>query len=180
MTDIPSSELFENFGFVPQENGLWRFFEEFELSDSMMPLMGKYGHSRSSLTIIEERQDGRYFGYVFENHAKPEDEVTIPDTATYFQSRDPRDMIALAFDGKAHAYNEATGNELEGGFDSKDLYVTRPFRTEADYFDYTYTEGAKEPFYRLKSPSSEYGADYGEWRDSFCENLLQANRSPGM
>jgi hypothetical protein len=179
MSSIDAASLFEAFGFTRQEgNGLWVFWKQYELDDEMNRLMREVDGVRSTLTLIEERADGRFFGYALEGSPEPTGELDVPEEATYYPSRDPRDMIALAFDGQTSALNNATGAEVDDGFVSGDWYVDRPFRTEDDLFDFTYTEGATGPLWRLRAPTVEWGQDYVQWRDELCERLLESSPTP--
>lgn len=178
MSDIDASALFEAFGFQRQENGLWRFWRQYSLDDDMNRLMREVDGVRSTLTLVEELPDGRFFGYALEHDGEPVGDVPLPSPCTYYPSRDPRDMVALAFDGDANAYSNATGGEMDGGFSSGDWYVNRPFRTEDDLFDFTYTSA--ENSWRLRAPTVEWGRDYVEWRDDLCERLLEQTRSPAI
>jgi hypothetical protein len=180
MSDVDAATLFEAYGFERQENGLWRLWRQYHLDEEMNRLMNEVDGVRNTLTLVEERADGRFFGYALEGVPEPTDDLDAPREATYYPSRDPRDMIALAFDGQANAINNATGAELDGGFSSGNWYVNRPFRTEDDLFDFTYTDGATGPLWRLRAPTVEWGQDYVQWRDELCERILDASHAPAL
>lgn len=180
MSDVDATQLFEAFGFELQDNGVWRYFKSYDLVDEMKELMKSESDVSTTLLLVEQKPDGRFFGYVVDGASEPTGDVEVPDAATYYPSRDPRDMIALAFDCDSNAYSNATFGEVDGGFSANGWYVNRPFRTEYDLFDFTYTDNAKGPLWRLRAPTVEWGGAYLEWRDELCERLLEQTISPSI
>jgi hypothetical protein len=167
MTD--ADELFGAFGFEKLENGLWRFTRSFENDPDL-----EEGKDETAVVIIERTQDGSFIGHVPMADLQPMPPSEVPERSLAFASTDARDMIALAQNEIAMAYNLNTGLYLEEGFIDNDdaVFITMPFMSDP-WSDYGVAATAKrdDKHIALVSPADVF-TNYAGWRDEFCARLL--------
>ncbi|MDW9481169.1 hypothetical protein GOB57_21215 [Sinorhizobium meliloti] len=162
-------ELLSAFGFEPIHDGHWYFCQTVDRNE-VRPL--------KAIVVVELNRDGTYTGHIpFTNDlVSTAGRWGIPDRSFVFKSAFAADMIALAQNEIAVCYRQA-GIPMEEGFMDEQRYgsafISAPFRNNP-WGDYGLGLGATrtDKHIRLESPGAVYGRAYHDWRDSFCERVM--------